>query len=146
MAWAWILNERESDLTGQGSDSPHISVSKKKENKAQDIWISKEAVEVPKEKSSITTTIWPVLRTMPAHRWALSKYEWISRKLFHLFKINWALAGVAQWIERWPANQRVAGSIPSQGTCLGFCPGLLVGGTREATIHWCFSLSSPLSK
>ena len=29
------------------------------------------------------------------------------------------LAGVAQWIERWPANQSVAGSIPSQGTCLG---------------------------
>ena len=30
-----------------------------------------------------------------------------------------ALAGVAQWIEHWPVNQRVAGSIPSQGTCLG---------------------------
>ena len=30
-----------------------------------------------------------------------------------------ALAGVAQWTEHWPANQRVAGSIPSQGTCLG---------------------------
>ena len=30
-----------------------------------------------------------------------------------------ALAGVAQWIERGPMNQRVAGSIPSQSTCLG---------------------------
>ena len=30
-----------------------------------------------------------------------------------------ALASVAQWIEFWPVNQRVAGSIPSQGTCLG---------------------------
>ena len=30
-----------------------------------------------------------------------------------------ALAGVAQWIEPWPVNQRVAGSILSQGTCLG---------------------------
>ena len=30
-----------------------------------------------------------------------------------------ALAGVAQWIERRPVNQRVAGSIPSQGTSLG---------------------------
>ena len=29
------------------------------------------------------------------------------------------LAGVAQWIECPPENQRVAGSIPSQGTCLG---------------------------
>ena len=30
-----------------------------------------------------------------------------------------ALAGVAQWIECWPANQKVTSSIPSQGTCLG---------------------------
>ena len=30
-----------------------------------------------------------------------------------------ALTGVAQWTEHWPENQRVAGSIPSQGTCLG---------------------------
>ena len=29
-----------------------------------------------------------------------------------------ALAGVAQWIERGPENQRAAGSIPSQGICL----------------------------
>ena len=33
-----------------------------------------------------------------------------------------ALAGVAQWIECWLANQRVAHSIPSQGTCLGCGP------------------------
>ena len=46
-----------------------------------------------------------------------------------------APAGVAQWIERWPANQRVAHSIPSQGTCLGCRPGPPVGGLREATTH-----------
>ena len=34
-----------------------------------------------------------------------------------------ALAGVAQWIQRGPMNQRVAGSIPSQGRCLGHEPG-----------------------
>ena len=34
-----------------------------------------------------------------------------------------ALAGVAQWIERGPENQRVVRSIPSQGTCLGCGPG-----------------------
>ena len=34
-----------------------------------------------------------------------------------------ALAGVAQWIERQPVNQRVTGLIPSQGTCLGYGPG-----------------------
>ena len=30
-----------------------------------------------------------------------------------------ALPGMAQWIEHQPANQRVTGLIPSQGTCLG---------------------------
>ena len=34
-----------------------------------------------------------------------------------------ALAGVAQCIEHRPENQPVAGSIPSQGTCLGCRPG-----------------------
>ena len=34
-----------------------------------------------------------------------------------------ALAGVAQWTEHRPLNQRVASSIPSQGTCLGCGPG-----------------------
>ena len=33
-----------------------------------------------------------------------------------------APAGVAQWIEHQPANQRVTGSIPSQGTFLGSRP------------------------
>ena len=40
-----------------------------------------------------------------------------SQKLFV------ALAGVTQCIGRWPANRGVAGSIPSQGTCLGCVPG-----------------------
>ena len=34
-----------------------------------------------------------------------------------------ALAGVAQWIDRWTVKQRVTCSIPSQGTCLGCGPG-----------------------
>ena len=29
---------------------------------------------------------------------------------------------MAQWIECWPVNQRVAGSIPSQDTCLSCGP------------------------
>ena len=37
--------------------------------------------------------------------------------------VTQALAGVAQWIEHWHANQRVVGSIPSQGTRLGCRPG-----------------------
>ena len=34
-----------------------------------------------------------------------------------------APAGMAQWIECWPVNQRLTGSIPSQGTYLGCGPG-----------------------
>ena len=67
--------------------------------------------------------------------------EKITLKLNALFPIfscflwskhmHGALAGVGQWIERQLANQRVTGSIPSQGTCLGWGPGQVrspVGG------------------
>ena len=49
---------------------------------------------------------------------------------------NLALAGVAQWIECWPANQRVTGSIPIKGTCLGCWldpQGQIPRGIQEAT-------------
>ena len=45
---------------------------------------------------------------------------------FNLFMfkiIYFALSGVAQWIECWPANQRVTSLIPSHDTCLGCGPG-----------------------
>ena len=38
-----------------------------------------------------------------------------------------ALTGVAQWIECQPVKQRVASSIPSQGTCLVCRPGPQLG-------------------
>ena len=41
---------------------------------------------------------------------------------FTVEKVDSALAGVAQWIECWTANQRVVCSIPSQGTYLGYRP------------------------
>ena len=51
-----------------------------------------------------------------------------------------ALAGVAQWIECWPANQKVTSSIPSQGTCLGCRPGPQLGACkRQLATNWCFS-------
>ena len=66
------------------------------------------------------------------------------------------LIGLAQLVGHCPANQKVTGSIPSQGTCLdwGFSP--MSGQMQEATSH-CFyftsmllllssSLPSPLSK
>ena len=45
----------------------------------------------------------------------------------HQIKKFLALAGVTQWTECHPANRKVAGSIPSQGTCLGCGPGPLLG-------------------
>ena len=48
--------------------------------------------------------------------------------------IYMALAGVAQWIEHQPANQRVTGSIPSWTHAW-------VVGVQEATTHGCFSPS-----
>ena len=47
-----------------------------------------------------------------------------------------ALTGVAQWIEHQTAKQRVTGSIPSQGTCLGCRPGPQEGvHERQPHIH-----------
>ena len=50
---------------------------------------------------------------------------------------NTPLAGVAQWIECWPASQKALGSILGQGTCLCCGPGPQFGGMGEAT-DWCF--------
>ena len=44
-------------------------------------------------------------------------------KLTNIIKNISALGGVAQWIKCGPANQKVAGSIPRQGTSLGCGPG-----------------------
>ena len=53
-----------------------------------------------------------------------------------------ALAGWLSWLEHHPLHQKVAGSIPSQGTYLGgrFDPWL--GHVREATNWWSLSLSN----
>ena len=62
-----------------------------------------------------------------------------------------ALDVVVQWVEREPMNQSVAGSIPSQGPCLGCGPGPQLGGGGERQPHInvslpVFPLPSPLSK
>ena len=53
------------------------------------------------------------------------------------------LAGVAQWIERWPVKQKVSGLIPGQGTCLGCGPGPSGGYVRG---NFSFSLSLKINK
>ena len=58
-----------------------------------------------------------------------------------------ALAGVAQSGEHQPANQRVTGLVPSQGTCLGCRPGpQWVVCERQPHIDVSLFLSLPLSK
>ena len=61
-----------------------------------------------------------------------------------------APAGVAQWMERWPENQKDAGSSPSQGTGLGCGPGPQWGACERQLIDVLmfpsFFLLSPLSK
>ena len=54
------------------------------------------------------------------------------------------LVGVAQRIECWPANQKVAGSIYSQGTCLGCRPVSLAGYARGSQLMSNIDLSLPL--
>ena len=56
------------------------------------------------------------------------------------------MLSVAQWIGCWPVDQKVAGCIPSQGTCLGCGPGPQVGVYERQLIdvsfvHRCFSPS-----
>ena len=56
-------------------------------------------------------------------KWYNERFHYIIQSGAQCKTYEFALAGVAQRIEHRPANQRVAGSIPSQGTCLGCRPG-----------------------
>ena len=59
-------------------------------------------------------------------------------------KTESALAGVAQWIEHWPANQGVTSLIPSQGTSLCWGPGPQWGAyERQPHIDVSLSLFLP---
>ena len=91
-----------------------------------------------------------------SNNWHTTHWSWIvwCCEDAGSFSLNWSilintastLAGVAQWIQCQSANQRVAGSIPSQGTT-GLQARSPAGGVWEAT-NWCFStffsLPSPL--
>ena len=57
-------------------------------------------------------------------------------------KRDHALARVAQWTERRPANQKVASLIPIQGTCLG----CMRGNHTLICLSLSFALPPPLSK
>ena len=59
-----------------------------------------------------------------------------------------AMAGVAQWFEHWPVNQKVASLIPGQGTCGGCRPGSQLGVCERQPIYVSLPLflPSPLSE
>ena len=56
-----------------------------------------------------------------------------------------ALAGVAQWIEHQPVNQKVTGSIPSQGTCWCCRSGPQLGACRRQPVNVLLPFFFPLS-
>ena len=57
-------------------------------------------------------------------KWPVLYAIWNDVQVKDLLKIKYlTLAGVVQWTECWPMNQRVSGSIPNQGTDLGCRPG-----------------------
>ena len=72
--------------------------------------------------------------------------------LFYFFfkKSEASLTAVAQWVGCRPANQKVAGSIPGQGTCLVYSPDVQLGGCNrqpiDVSLSLSFSLYSPPSK
>ena len=61
-----------------------------------------------------------------------------------IIKKTRALAGVTQWIECQPVNQKVTGSIPSHGTCLDSGPGPQWGHVRGNHTVMFLSLSPSL--
>ena len=69
-----------------------------------------------------------------------------SQSVIEIIYYTRALAGVAQWIECQPENQKVVSSISGQGTCLGCWLGPQLGASERqqihvALMHQCFSLS-----
>ena len=59
-----------------------------------------------------------------------------------------ALAGVVQWAKHQPVDWNITGSVPSQGTCLGYGPGPQLGECEKQPVsvtlaHQCFSPSLP---
>ena len=63
-------------------------------------------------------------------------FSYYSDKKLQFQKVrDLAVAGVAQWIECQPANQRVADSIPSLGHMPGFWAKSPVGGHRRGNSH-----------
>ena len=62
-------------------------------------------------------------------------YGWFFVVVVVFLLRNHALSGVVQWIERWPANRKVAGPMPGWGACLGCRPGPWLGACERQSIN-----------
>ena len=92
------------------------------------LWLSQDPAGYRNTVAAVTAALGKILDSL-----GQSRRAWVEREntrvhahhqgahVYIKIEIE-ALAGVAQWIERWPANQKVTGSIPSWGTCLGCGP------------------------
>ena len=96
--------------------------------------------------SNLTLTHPKISLVLPSERLSSLAFEahFVHKHVLRVHSVPFkkfvcALAGVAQWIEHWPVNQRVAGSIPSQDTCLGFRTGPWLG-VRKRQPHTDVSL------
>ena len=81
-----------------------------------------------------------VTRVAGADKVGAEKFKFRDEMVMIKKALQAALVGVAQWIECQTANQRVTGSIPSQGTYL-CCRLVPSRGVREAAMYRCFSPS-----
>ena len=73
--------------------------------------------------------IFSAYRSAKSHRHSFLSLDYLIS--FFTENIESTMVGVAQWIECQPANQRAAGLIPSQGTCLGCGPGPKLGAHKR---------------
>ena len=109
-------------------------------------------INCPEVSHKYTLRLWLYIIYLDEIYWGthLSQLNSCDEAITWINKWDWALAGVAQWTECWPVNQRVTGSIPSQGTCLISGQFLSRGCTRGTHtlmfVSLSFSLLSSLSK
>ena len=75
-----------------------------------------------RKSTTVSLTVVPLTIQMRMQIRMFYQILYLKPRPILIFK-NLALIGVTPWTECRPANQRVTGWIPSQGTCLGCRPG-----------------------
>ena len=125
MVWAGVLvNHRsqngQTHLKSLQKNSPKLNAAA--HNNANRYTDTDGFLEHSPSKAACTTRGPPCRRIIPFFRAGCHPlYIPITLKLDKMESL--ALSGMAQWIEYQLENQKVIGSIPSHGTCLGCRPG-----------------------